>query len=145
MDEAYYGAWRTWCATRARPIGISLTLVSRLNPRDIKGADGGPQRARGDPQAGQKFVKGARPAETLKFASMADYYEILGVGRSATAAEIRQAYAQLAREKHPDRFQDAEEKEQAQRLLPGPHHGLQHALEPEEPPGVRPGPRQAAA
>jgi curved DNA-binding protein CbpA len=32
-------------------------------------------------------------------------------------AEIRQAYAQLAREKHPDRFQEAAAKQQAQKLF----------------------------
>jgi tetratricopeptide (TPR) repeat protein len=41
---------------------------------------------------------------------MADYYEILGLTRNATAAEIRQAYAKIAREKHPDRFTDPGER-----------------------------------
>ncbi|MBA3415028.1 MAG: molecular chaperone DnaJ [Chloroflexia bacterium] len=31
-----------------------------------------------------------------------DYYEVLGVGRAATAAEVRRAYRQLARRYHPD-------------------------------------------
>jgi curved DNA-binding protein CbpA len=44
---------------------------------------------------------------------MADYYAILGVPRTASISEIRQAYGRLAREKHPDRFADPEERARA--------------------------------
>lgn len=45
---------------------------------------------------------------------MADYYELLAVPRDADAAAIRAAYARKARERHPDRFTDPEEKRRAQ-------------------------------
>jgi curved DNA-binding protein CbpA len=45
---------------------------------------------------------------------MSDYYELLGVAPSASEAEVRQAYARLARGKHPDRFTDPAEKRRAE-------------------------------
>jgi curved DNA-binding protein CbpA len=45
---------------------------------------------------------------------MADFYEILGIAKGATAAEVRQAYVRLAKERHPDRFPDPVEKDKAQ-------------------------------
>jgi curved DNA-binding protein CbpA len=44
---------------------------------------------------------------------MADYYAIIGVPRTATNAEIRQAYLKMAKERHPDRFADPVEKARA--------------------------------
>jgi len=45
---------------------------------------------------------------------MADYYQLLGISPQASVAEVRQAYARLAREKHPDRFRDEDQKKRAQ-------------------------------
>ncbi len=45
---------------------------------------------------------------------MANHYEILGVAANASAAEIRQSYLRLARERHPDRFPDPEQRAAAQ-------------------------------
>jgi curved DNA-binding protein CbpA len=45
---------------------------------------------------------------------MASYYDLLGVAKTASTADIRKAYAVLAREKHPDRFPDAAAKAAAQ-------------------------------
>lgn len=41
---------------------------------------------------------------------MADYYDILGVGRQVSAAEIKQAYRRLAHQYHPDKAGGDEEK-----------------------------------
>lgn len=43
-----------------------------------------------------------------------DYYEVLGVGKTSTADEIKKAYRKLAREHHPD-MAKAEEKESAEK------------------------------
>jgi curved DNA-binding protein CbpA len=44
---------------------------------------------------------------------MTDYYATLGVPRTASTSEIRQAYARLARDRHPDRFSDPAQRAQA--------------------------------
>lgn len=48
---------------------------------------------------------------------MSDFYQMLGVAPTAQAAEIRQAYARIAREKHPDRVSDPAAKREAERLF----------------------------
>lgn len=48
---------------------------------------------------------------------MSDHYQLLGVAPTASAAEIRAAYLRLAREKHPDRFSDPQEKRNAEKAF----------------------------
>lgn len=45
---------------------------------------------------------------------MVDFYEVLGLSKNATAADVRAAYVRLAKERHPDRFRDPAEKGRAE-------------------------------
>ncbi|XP_076804835.1 dnaJ homolog subfamily C member 3-like isoform X2 [Clavelina lepadiformis] len=51
----------------------------------------------------------------LKQSQKRDYYKILGVSRNAGKKDIIKAYRKLAREWHPDNFQDEEEKKRAEK------------------------------
>jgi curved DNA-binding protein CbpA len=62
---------------------------------------------------------------------MSDHYELLGVSPSASAAEVRKAYARLAREKHPDRFTDPAEKERAHKLFQDITHAFNTLTNPD--------------
>lgn len=82
-----------------------------------------------------------------------DYYEVLGVARGASAAEIKKAYRRLARKHHPDvnradktadgRFKELNE---ANAVLSDPHKRARYDQQASAPQGARPGaPRPAAA
>src|SRR4029453_3930191 len=70
-----------------------------------RAAPAGPGRGRG-PARGGRLV-------AVKFR---DYYEVLGVPRTATADDIKRAYRQLARKHHPDLQPAAERTRAAERF-----------------------------
>ena len=57
---------------------------------------------------------------------MADYYMILGVAKTATQAQIKEAYLRLARENHPDRFQDPDKRNQAAETIQAINESYNH-------------------
>jgi curved DNA-binding protein CbpA len=58
-----------------------------------------------------------------------NYYEVLGLSRTATPQEIKKKYHELARQFHPDRAQD---KELAQRLFVQINQAYQTLIDPEK-------------
>jgi len=77
-----------------------------------------------------------------------DYYVVLGVRRSATPAEIRSAYRELAKELHPDRTGDEgtapfQELGEAYATLSDPGRRRAYDREPHGPPSPPPGPAAA--
>ncbi len=74
-----------------------------------------------------------------------NYYEVLGVARSAAEEEIRDRFRKLARDNHPDRFRGAEKEEAERRfqtlteavnILTNPARRRQHDAEIASPTGA---------
>jgi curved DNA-binding protein CbpA len=81
-----------------------------------------------------------------------DFYSVLGLPRNATEEQIRQRFRELARVRHPDRFQgedkaaaetEFQELTQAFNVLSDPQRRRQHDLELTRP-GAESDPRQLA-
>ena len=73
-----------------------------------------------------------------------DFYGVLGLGRNATSKEVRARFLELARDRHPDRFQGAEKLKaetefqqitEAFNVLSHPERRRQHDLELSRPQG----------
>lgn len=60
---------------------------------------------------------------------MTDYYQVLGITQSATATEIKSAYRQLARKRHPDVNRGSEKSAREFALLSLAYHTL---IDPQE-------------
>jgi len=72
-----------------------------------------------------KAVAGRWP----KFPAMTDYYHVLGIKRTATAAEIKSAYRNLARKRHPDVNRGSEKAAREFAVLSLAYHTL---IDPQE-------------
>lgn len=81
-----------------------------------------------------------------------DFYSVLGLARNATEEQIRQRFREMARLRHPDRFQGAEKEKaevefqevtQAFNVLSDPERRRQHDVELVRP-GADSDPRQVA-
>ena len=59
---------------------------------------------------------------------MADYYELLGVGRDASPDDIKRAFRQLARQLHPDTNPDPTASERCKEIA----HAYELLSDPEK-------------
>ena len=92
-------------------------------------------RMYGQPHGGAGFTR-AR-GHPYHMSTKRDYYEILGVKRSATHEELKKVYRELALRYHPDRV-PADQKKEAEDTVQGDLRGLRGALGPPEARAVRP-------
>ncbi len=92
LGDGLAGASRATLSRVAQAIGVSAIEFAHLETLLRLHAQAG---SRGPGRAG-----GARPSPDV----LADAYEVLGVARSATDAEVKRAYRKLMSENHPDKL-----------------------------------------
>ncbi|XP_030642407.1 dnaJ homolog subfamily C member 3-like [Chanos chanos] len=74
------------------------------------------EKAREQNENDRQIKEGLERAQRLlKQSQTRDYYNILGVKRTAQKKEIIKAYRKLAQQWHPDNFQDPEDKKKAEK------------------------------
>ena len=102
----------------ALPIGMRREMANLLKAPAPPQGGGGGGGAQGSKEQQLALPNGARsPAATSPAATNNNYYEVLGVDRSASPEDIKKAYKAKVRESHPDKNRDdPEAKEKFQKL-----------------------------
>ena len=115
-----YGVVANLVKNPRTPLGLSPSnLVPRLNPRDMKTISVDRNVPEVIRKQAQKFVRQTGRPERREEVRQAwpTTTRSSASPRTASAAEVRKAYAQLARERHPDRFADPAEKARAEEFF----------------------------
>ena len=103
QDNVDYLLYRSELALETKDYDAAifdLTRLQRMKPND------------------NSILRKLQRAQELKNkATRVDYYKVLGVPHGCTLNQIKDAYRKLAREWHPDRYQDKAEKKHAEEMM----------------------------
>ena len=103
QDNADYLLFRSELSSEIKDYDsaiFDLTRLQRLKPND------------------HSIMRKLQKAQELKNkANRVDYYKVLGVPHGCTLNQIKDAYRKLAREWHPDRFPEKDQKKHAEEMM----------------------------